>query len=125
MNGPFNDPRDTARAGEDAVAALLEQRGFTIEHRNLRIGKGEIDIVARKQDLLCMVEVKARRTRTRGAGHEAVTPAKVHQLRRLGKAMAARDPSLRYRFDVASVSWDASGRPVIVYHENAFTETDL
>jgi putative endonuclease len=114
----------TAQAGEDAVALWLRERGFSILHRNLRIGRGEIDIVARKANLVCIVEVKARRTGGRGQGHEAVTAAKMAQLRRLGLIYAATGPDARYRFDVASVGFDSSGEPVITYYENAFTQTD-
>jgi putative endonuclease len=119
-----SDRRETARSGEDAAAAYLESRGFVILHRNLRIGRGEIDIIARRDSVVCFVEVKARRGRSHGHGHESVTPRKRAQLRRLGRAYAARDPGLRYRWDVASVSWDARDRPVVRYFENAFTETD-
>ena len=103
------------------MTRLLCGRGFTILERNLRIGRGEIDIVARRDDLVCLVEVKARRSLARGRPHEAVTARKRDQLRRLGRLYAARDPSRRYRFDVASVTWDREGEPVVRYFENAFT----
>jgi putative endonuclease len=114
----------TARLGEQAVARLLESRGFTILERNLRIGRGEIDIVAARGDQVCLVEVKARRSLARGRPDEAVTPRKREQLRRLGRLYAAGDTSRRYRFDVASVTWDARGEPVVRYYENAFTLAD-
>jgi putative endonuclease len=106
------------------VAELLVGRGFTILKRNLRIGRGEIDIVAGLDDLVCLVEVKARRSLARGRPHEAVTARKREQLRRLGRLYAARDPSRRYRFDVASVTWTRGGEPVVRYYENAFTLGD-
>jgi putative endonuclease len=116
--------QQTARAGEEAVAQWLLDRGYRIVHRNLRIGRGEIDIVASKGDLTCIVEVKSRRGRSRGAGFEAVTPAKMAQIRRLGLIYAAQVPGGRFRFDVASVRFDPSGEPEVTYYENAFTETD-
>ena len=106
------------------MAELLVRRGYTILERNLRIGRGEIDIVAGRGDLVCLVEVKARRSLARGQPHEAVTAGKRDQLRRLGRLYAARDPSRRYRFDVASVTWDRGGGPVVRYYENAFTLAD-
>ena len=74
--------------------------------------------------LVCLVEVKARRSLARGRPHEAVTARKRAQLRRLGRLYAANDPSRRYRFDVASVTWDPGGEPVVRYYENAFTLGD-
>jgi putative endonuclease len=109
----------TAREGERAVVEYLERRGYTVVDRNLRISGGEIDIVARKQDLVCIVEVKARRSTARGQPHEAVTARKRAQLRRLGRIYASRAPELSYRFDVASVTWKR-GSPEIRYFENAF-----
>ncbi len=106
------------------MARLLERRGFTILGRNVRVGRGEIDIVAGRGNLVCLVEVKARRSLARGRPHEAITARKRDQLRRLGRLYAARDPSKRYRFDVAAVTWDRSGEPAIRYYENAFTLGD-
>jgi putative endonuclease len=113
-----------ARRGEDAVAALLAGRGYTVLHRNLRLARGEIDIVARRGDTVCLVEVKSRLSRARGTPEDSVTPAKRRQLRRLGAAYCAREPSLGYRFDVAAVTWDDDGEPVVRYYENAFTMTE-
>jgi putative endonuclease len=106
------------------VVDLLESRGFTIVARNLRIGRGEIDIVARLGDLVCIVEVKARRSLHRGHPHEAITESKKTQLRRLGRLYAAREPDRRYRLDVAAVTWTPDGRPRVRYFENAFTLED-
>jgi putative endonuclease len=114
----------TARLGEDAVAEHLERMGFTIMHRNLRLGRGEIDIVASQGDLVVLVEVKSRLSTRRGRPEEAVTGAKRRQLRRLGILLAARDPHKRYRFDVASVTWKGDGNPEVRYFENAFTLTE-
>ncbi len=53
------------RRGVDAEAAAcraLARDGWTILARRLRTEAGEIDVVATKQDLLAIVEVKARPT---------------------------------------------------------------
>jgi len=122
------DPDDvrtrTARRGEQAVVDLLAGRGFAIDERNLRLGRGEIDIVASRGPLTVLVEVKSRTGPARGRPEEAVTPRKREQLRKLGRMYAARRPGRRYRFDVASVTWDGDGRPRVRYFENAFTMTD-
>ena len=47
-------------AGEDAACAFLMQRGWTILGRNVRRGRGEIDVIARKRDTVAFVEVKRR-----------------------------------------------------------------
>ncbi|WP_428032197.1 YraN family protein [Ancylobacter sp.] len=47
-------------AAEAAAAALFEAEGFAILHRRVRTPRGEIDLVARRADLLVFIEVKAR-----------------------------------------------------------------
>jgi putative endonuclease len=56
--GQIADKR--GRAAEDAATAALEQRGWSILARRLRTSAGEIDLVAEKEGLLAIVEVKAR-----------------------------------------------------------------
>jgi putative endonuclease len=48
------------RSAEDAAQLALERDGWTILARRLRTKAGEIDMVAEKDGLLAIVEVKAR-----------------------------------------------------------------
>jgi putative endonuclease len=45
---------------EDAACAALEAEGWTVHARRLRTEAGEIDVVAERDGLLAIVEVKAR-----------------------------------------------------------------
>ena len=47
------------REGEDRAVQFLESQGYRIEGRNFRTRRGEIDIIASRDDLLVFVEVKA------------------------------------------------------------------
>jgi putative endonuclease len=47
------------RAGEDVAVAFLEAEGWTIISRNLRWRGGEIDIVAAKDGVIAITEVKS------------------------------------------------------------------
>lgn len=107
----MNASRDRVELGhraEQAVADYLERAGFSIVARNLRLGYLELDIVARRDELIVVVEV-----RTRGPGAwttplSSLTPAKCQRIRRAGqrlwKRRYERDPTaLRLRFDAASV----------------------
>ena len=83
--------------------------------QNLRLGKLELDVVARQGPLIVVVEV-----RTRGAGawttaFGSIDSAKRRRIRRAGERLWQRryknDASVeRLRFDAASVSFDAEGR---------------
>ncbi|GAB4070104.1 YraN family protein [Ancylobacter sonchi] len=47
-------------AAEETAARLLAEQGFAILARRVRTPRGEIDLIARREDLLLFVEVKAR-----------------------------------------------------------------
>jgi putative endonuclease len=71
-------------SAESRAAAFLIAKGFRILARRYRTPVGEIDIVARRRDLLVFVEVKARATLDGAA--ESVTP---RQQRRIVAAAEA------------------------------------
>lgn len=48
------------RRGEDAAAAYLKGKGYTLLDRNVRVPMGEADIVARDGAVVVLVEVKSR-----------------------------------------------------------------
>lgn len=93
------------RRGEDAACDLYSRLGFQVVERNYRAGRGEIDVVARRGDVLVFCEVKTRRSDQWGIPAEAVDRAKQARLRRLAAAwMAERKPGyVDVRFDVVSV----------------------
>ncbi len=70
--------------GEALAADYLEAHGYLILERNVRLQRGEIDIVAREGGDLVFVEVKTRTSQAYGTPAEAITPAKA---RRLGRAI--------------------------------------
>lgn len=100
---------ELGRWGEKLAAEHLAARGYEVVDRNWRCTQGEIDVVARHQDMLVIVEVKTRSSIAFGHPFEAVTPAKLARLHRLGFAWCAAHPGWhgRLRIDVVSVV----GRP--------------
>ncbi|HWP68949.1 MAG TPA: YraN family protein, partial [Rectinemataceae bacterium] len=46
------------RDGEASAGSILEGEGWTIVARNFKAGRGEIDIVAAKDEILAFIEVK-------------------------------------------------------------------
>ena len=48
------------RKGEDLAAESYQKQGFTILKRNYRFGRTEVDIIAKKDGTLAIVEVKWR-----------------------------------------------------------------
>lgn len=67
---------------EDLVSRWYEQHGYVIVARNWRCKRGELDVVACKNGVLVVCEVKARASNAFGTPAEAVTPAKQMKVRR-------------------------------------------
>ena len=67
---------------EDLVSRWYEQHGYVIVARNWRCKRGELDVVACKDSVLVVCEVKARASNAFGTPAEAVTLAKQLKVRR-------------------------------------------
>jgi len=107
--------------GEDAAVELLRAGGYRIVARNHRCPRGEIDVIAEKDDLLVFVEVRTRATSAFGGPEETVGSRKQRRViaaardylaRRRGRAKAAR-------FDVIAIV-DGPQGPSLTHIENAF-----
>ena len=108
------------RAAESAVAGDLAQKGLAILGTNVRLGRLEIDVVARDDDTVVVVEVRTRGASAWQTGLESIARAKAKRVRaageRLWRERFLRDPSVnRMRFDVAVVTFDERGSPLIEY----------
>ncbi len=90
--------------GEERAQAYLISKGFHIRHCNWQCGKLELDIVAEKDGLLVIVEVKTRSTDTFEHPADAITNKKIRNI-----VNAAHEYIFQYdwkgetRFDVISV----------------------
>ena len=121
----MNARQQFGRAAEEAAARYLIRDGWTLLGRNVRIGRGELDLIARRGDVLAFVEVKARRTAEYGTPEDAVDARKRRKVARLAEIwLSVRPWALRgvsdVRFDIVAV--DAAVRPPVVRHlAGAFT----
>jgi putative endonuclease len=102
----------------------LERQGYAIVATNLRVGRLEIDIVARLGPVVAIVEVRTRGDGAWTTPFGSVDPGKRLRLRRAGERLwqrrYKRDASVeRLRFDVASVKFE-NGEPEIEYAVAAF-----
>jgi len=111
------------RVGEEAAARYLVEVGYRVIERNYRCRAGEIDLIALDGEVLCFIEVKARRTGAYGGGLEAVEGRKRARLRRAASWYLGRfgDRLPPCRCDVAEVWLDPEGRPErVTLVRNAF-----
>ena len=115
-------------AGEDAAFFHLLREGYTVVARRWSAGTiaGDVDLIAWKEDLLCIVEVKTRSAHTITPAEAAVDEHKRHTLRRLARAYVrqlARPDIPQVRFDVISVYLEPTKEPEIHHFQSAFDRT--
>ncbi|WP_437514531.1 YraN family protein [Sorangium sp. So ce1099] len=113
-----------ARA-EEAVVAHLAAQGIEVIARNARVGRLEIDVIARDGPVIAIIEV-----RTRGAGSyvralDSIDASKRARVRRAGEQLwRARFSRVRgverMRFDAASVTFLPTGEVEIELVKAAF-----
>ena len=102
--------------GENVAVDALRHAGFELVDRNWRCREGEVDVLARDGSTLVVCEVKTRAGVAYGSPLEAVTPAKVKRLRRLGlRWLDEHQPSWvrNVRVDVVGVLCPPGGVPTI------------
>lgn len=70
------------KSGEDLAADFLLNGGFKILERNFRYSRcSEIDIIAKKDDILYFIEVKYRTYDAFGFPLEAITKSKLEKIK--------------------------------------------
>lgn len=91
--------------GEQVAAAHLERLGWTIVDRNFRAGRHEVDLVARRGEVVAFVEVKTRSGERFGHPLTSIIEKKRRSIERVAEAWVARfgDRGVRCRFDVISI----------------------
>lgn len=117
------DQYEFGRLGEQAAAAYMENLGFTVTGRNVRVGHSEFDIICSDEKYLLFVEVKTRNMRPGqnsryGPPRRAVGYQKKEYLLR-GMLQYLKETGLRgklhARIDVVEVY--ASASPMFIVHD--------
>ena len=109
--------------GENRAAAYLLSKGFTIIERNWRTNRGEIDIIAYKNDVLVFVEVKTLPNGTLDMIQRELNNQKRQRILKTSKRFLLnhRQYSNSYiRYDVIVI--DMPGLEPVYHIENAFSE---
>jgi putative endonuclease len=107
--------------GEQLVAEHLEQAGYQLLARNVRVGRLELDLIARRGDLIVICEVRTRASRDFVDPILTIDRAKRERVRRAARGWIFQHglASLQIRLDAASVILNESEQTV-VYYEAAF-----
>lgn len=122
LNRPPDGRRLLGNRGERLAEHFLEQHGYRIVARNVRLRGGELDLIARVGSCLVAVEVRLRRAAGADIALESITPAKQRRLRRLVMeyCLTLDEQPAELRIDVVAVALSRAGelREIVVI-ENA------
>jgi putative endonuclease len=113
---------ELGKSGEDTALQYLHQQKYEILERSFRFLRGEIDLIARDGATLVFIEVKTRQLSSFGYPEESVTQAKRRQIRRVARGYLLKQKlaEVECRFDVLTLTVDASSRWSITHMKNAF-----
>ena len=101
--------------GEQLAVDYLLDKKYSILERNYRFDRAEIDILARKDDILAVVEVKTRSSTAFGDPHEFVKPRQIKNLvKAVNHYIESRDLDVETRFDIIAIS--KSGQHYSIEH---------
>jgi putative endonuclease len=121
--GPSNPAHELGRWGEERARSYLEEQGFEILAKNYRFGRREVDLVARRGNLVAFVEVKTRSGDRYGDPLDAVTRLKRREIEAVARQFLATHGlrGAEVRFDAVSIRVGrADARPRIEHVEDAW-----
>ena len=117
----LNRQQKFGEKGEAIAVRQLKKDGYKILETNYRTKLGEIDIVAKDQDTIVFVEVKARRSVHFGSPKWAVTAQKQKKISTVALyyLKTTNQSNAKARFDVVTVTLNQDKSRVEVI-KNAF-----
>ena len=120
MKARLMDKKQRGKWGEGQAANLLQQKGFSILHRNYRYGRSEIDLIAQKDKLVIFVEVKVRKDVHYGFPEATLSSMQANRIHRVATHYQQFiDPYAHIRFDIVSIRKSQS-QWLIEHFEDAF-----
>ncbi|MCQ4140284.1 MULTISPECIES: YraN family protein [Chryseobacterium] len=119
------DHNDFGKKAEELAAEYLQKNGYKILVRNFRYQKAELDLVAEKDSLIVVVEVKARSTDVFNLPQEAVNKRKIKLIVSAANYfMEEYNKNQEVRFDIISVLPDENKNLMIEHIIDAFEAFD-
>ncbi|WP_291118708.1 YraN family protein [Flavobacterium sp. UBA6135] len=95
---------ELGKFGEKEAAAFLEENGYEILETNWTFQKAEVDIIAQKENILAIVEVKTRSSIDFGLPQDFVKPKKIQLLvKAVNEYVIQNDMDVEVRFDIIAI----------------------
>lgn len=111
---------ELGKFGEEQAVAYLQQNSYDILETNWTFQKAEIDIIAQKENILAIVEVKTRSSIEFGLPQDFVKPKKIQLLvKAVNEYVISNDLDVEVRFDIIAV-YKEDGNFKIEHIEDAF-----
>lgn len=111
---------ELGKKGEQLAVDFLLKNNYNIIERNYRFEKAEVDIIAKKDEILAIVEVKTRSTTDFGNPQDFVKPKQIKNLvKAVDEYVTENDLDVEVRFDIIAIVKEKKGF-AIEHLENAF-----
>ncbi len=107
--------------GEQLAVEHLLSKGCETIARNVRTPYGEIDIIAKQNDVTIFVEVKTLTTKQTFFPEHNITPRKRGHMLACAQYYSAEHEIDHWQIDVIAIEGKPEKEPVITYFENAIT----
>lgn len=96
---------ELGKFGEELAVAHLQQNGYDILETNWTFQKAEIDIIAQKENVLAVVEVKTRSSIDFGLPQDFVKSKKIQLLiKAVNEYVLSNDLDSTVRFDIIAIN---------------------
>lgn len=115
--------KEVGKKGESFAEEYLKGKGYQILGRNLACRYGEIDLVAKKKNLLYFVEIKRRRGNEYGSALESISPQKIRRIKRTAEYLLCQHPdwqTLIPFFSVVAIDESVSSGVQVDFLPDAF-----
>jgi putative endonuclease len=111
---------ELGKKGEQLAVNYLLKNSYAIVARNYRFDKAEVDIIAKKKDILAIIEVKTRSTSDFGNPQDFVKPKQIQRLvKAVDEYVTVNELDVEVRFDIIAIV--KKGKSYNIEHlENAF-----
>lgn len=111
---------ELGKKGEQLAVDFLLKNKYEIIERNYRFDKAEVDIIAQKDKILAIIEVKTRSTVDFGNPQDFVKPKQIKNLvKAVDEYINENNLDIEVRFDIIAIVKEKKGFS-IEHLENAF-----
>ena len=105
--------------GEEIAANWLDEHGYEIVARNIRTPYGEIDIIARQNQITIFIEVKTLTSSANFFPEHQITARKREHMLNAAQHYSAENQIDHWQIDVISVEGKPGTKPIITHFQNA------